>query len=136
MIDFLVLEYHSPCHPSKSYLSSLVYLKFYSSPELSWVFFLSFGSPSTFKFVVCCFFGCPAIYGVPGPGIRSKPQLGVHHSCGNAGSLTYSAEPGTESAFQCYRDVPIPLHHSRNSTFNVFDLTYLNHLILILCELV
>lgn len=58
-----------------------------SQPHLSedvgtwgWLALSQFHVPSTLPFVFLCF-GHPATCGVPGPGIRSKPQL---HSCTSA----------------------------------------------------
>ena len=64
------------------------------------------------KYLFCSFFlfDHPKAYGVPGPGIRSKPQLpSICHTCSNAGSITHCAEPGATET------LPILLYHSRNS---------------------
>ena len=54
------------------------------------------------------FFGRP--YGVPRPGIRSKPQL--QHK-----SSTHCPEPGIQSVFQCSRDTTYPTVPQRELLF-------------------
>ena len=56
------------------------------------------------------FFSCPTVYGVPGPGIRSEPQLRQHR-------ILYPTVPGQGLNLHLgtAETLPIPLCHSRNS---------------------
>ena len=68
--------------------------------ETSFVGFFVFG----FGFGFFFFFGFPETYEVPKPGVRSRNGRDLHHTCGNARSLTHYARPGIEPVSQCSRD--------------------------------
>ena len=70
------------------------------------------------------FFGCPTAYGVPGPHIRSKPQLGPKlpqlQQCGILNLLCRTCTPALPKAPMKM----ILLHHSRNSKMLLFFFHY------------
>ena len=53
------------------------------------------------------FFGCPAAYVVPRPGIRSEPQL--RHTVATPDPLTHCAGSGIEPASWCCGDTADPM---------------------------
>ena len=55
-------------------------------------------------FIIFFFFGRPMAYGVPGPGIRSEPQVQPMLRCSIARSLTHCAGPGIKPASQQSQD--------------------------------
>ena len=59
-------------------------------------------------FIFVYFFGHPVSHGVPGPGIRSKPQLQPKLQV-NTRSFTHCTGLGIESSSQCCRDTGEPI---------------------------
>ena len=55
------------------------------------------------------FLGRPMAYGVPGPGIRSQPQLRPKPQLHNAGSFTHRAKLGIEPWSWCSQDATDPV---------------------------
>ena len=68
------------------------------------------------NFIYFFFFGQPMACGVPGPGIRSKPQLPPWLCCGNARSLTHCVRLGIKPSSQHSRDGAVPLYYSGNTS--------------------
>ena len=57
----------------------------------------------------------------PGLGVQLELHWGLHHSCGNAGSLTHWARPGSKPApLQTLCWVLNLLSHNGNSSFSLF----------------
>ena len=67
------------------------------------------------------FFGHPAVYGVIGPGIRSKPRCNLSHSYGNTRSLTHWVRPGIKPVSRCFQDTT---HRSHCATAGTPDYKY------------
>ena len=60
--------------------------------------------------VVVLFFGCPAAYGVPSPGIRSERSCNLCCNCSNARSFNPLCRAGDQTASWRYSDAADPIH--------------------------
>ena len=67
------------------------------------------------------FFGHITAYGIPGPQIKSNPQLWLTHTCHVAGSLTRCAGLESNQCPSASEKPPIPLHHSGTSKARIFS---------------
>ena len=55
-----------------------------------------------------------------GQGSDPSRSLDLNHSCSNTGFLTHCGGLGIEPATQCTKMPLIPLHHSGNSSWDIF----------------
>lgn len=64
---------------------------------------------------------CCMAHGVPRPGIKPEPQPQPKQTCGNAGSLTHRAQPGTEPVSQESQRAANPVCPSGNSWISLLE---------------